>query len=144
MTSSADRIALAALWLLAAAPAQAQAVVGDAMSASLTGAPGEPARGRALVENRRASLCLLCHTAPVGDPRFHGDLAPDLSGVASRLSEAQIRLRVADARRLDGDTIMPPYLSGQGGARVAPAFRGRPILDAAQIEDIVAWLSTLK
>lgn len=146
MTCSAERAALAALLIALAAPARAEApaAAGAAALAPLTAQPGDPARGRALVADRRASLCLLCHAAPVGDPRFQGDLAPDLAGVGARLSEAGIRLRVADARRLNDETIMPPYLSGEGGARVAPAFRGRGVLDAAQIEDIVAWLATLK
>ncbi len=147
MTCSAERAALAALVIaLAAGPAAAQAptVVGDGLPARLAGAPGDAARGRALVADRRASLCILCHAAPVGDPRFQGDLAPDLSGVGARLGEAQIRLRVADARRVHGETIMPPYLSGEGGARVAPAFRGKGVLGPEEIEDIVAWLTTLK
>ncbi|MBL8587585.1 MAG: sulfur oxidation c-type cytochrome SoxX [Methylobacteriaceae bacterium] len=145
MTSSADalRAAAAALALLAG-PATAAEIVGDAMPASLTGAAGDPDRGRALVADRQASLCILCHTAPLGDRRFQGDLAPDLAGVGARLSDGQIRLRVADARRLNGQTIMPPYLSVEARQRVGPAFRDKPILTPAQIEDIVAWLATLK
>lgn len=144
MTCSAERLALAA-WLCAApAAAQAPAVVGDTMPASLTGAPGDARRGRELFEERRVSLCVLCHAAPFGDRRFQGDLAPDLTGVGARLSEGQIRLRVADARRLAPDTIMPSYLGSEGRRRVAPAFAGRPVLTPAEIEDIVAWLATLR
>ncbi len=118
-------------------------IVGDAIPASLTGAPGDPARGRAIVGDRRVGLCLLCHTGPFPEPRLHGTLAPDLRGAGSRLSAGQLRLRLVDATRLNPDTIMPPYYRIEGLARVAPAYAGKPILDAAQIEDVVAFLATL-
>lgn len=134
--------ALALAALLAAGPAHAGEV--DAMSDSLTGAKGDPARGRAIVADRRRGLCLLCHSGPFPEERFQGNLAPDLAGAGARLSEGQLRLRIADARRLDPDTIMPSYFRTDGLTRVAPAFQGKPVLSAAEIEDVVAFLTTLR
>jgi sulfur-oxidizing protein SoxX len=119
-------------------------VVGDAIPASLTGSPGDPARGRAIVTNRFVGLCLLCHSGPFPEERFQGDLAPDMRGAGSRWSEGQLRLRMVDSSRLNPDTIMPIYYRTDGFARVAPAFRGKPVLTAEQIEDVVAFLMTLK
>ena len=116
----------------------------DAIAASLTGAKGDPARGRAIVANRQVGLCLLCHTGPFPEERFQGDLAPDLKGVGARLSEGQIRARIVDPGRFNPDTIMPAYYKTEGLARVATAFRGKTILGAEQIEDVVAYLATLR
>ena len=120
------------------------AFAGDDVQSSLTGAGGDPARGRAIVANRQVGLCLLCHTGPFPEERFQGDLAPDLKGVAARLSEGQIRARIVDPGRFNPDTMMPAYYKTDGLTRVAPAFRGKTILTAEQIEDIVAYLSALK
>jgi L-cysteine S-thiosulfotransferase len=119
-------------------------VVGEAIPASLTGAKGDPARGRAIVLNRQVGLCLLCHSGPFPEERFQGNMAPDLKGAGARWSEGELRLRLVDARRLNPDTIMPPYYVVDGMNRVALAFRGKPILTAEQIEDVVAFLATLK
>ncbi|OGA21417.1 MAG: sulfur oxidation c-type cytochrome SoxX [Betaproteobacteria bacterium RIFCSPLOWO2_02_FULL_67_26] len=124
--------------------AGAYAVVGDAVPAPLTAAPGDPARGRAIVLNRQVGLCLLCHSGPFPEERFQGELAPDLRGVGARLSEGQIRLRIVEPGRLNAATIMPAYFRTGGLTRVAPAFRGKTVLTAGQIEDIVAFLATLK
>jgi L-cysteine S-thiosulfotransferase len=136
--------------LLAALPAgtNAQAlrsytVNGDAISQSLTGAPGDAARGRALV-TERANTCLLCHSGPFPEQKFQGDLAPTLAGTGSRWSEGQLRLRLVDASRLNPATIMPSYYRIDGLNRVGPAWRGKPILSAEQIEDMVAYLATLR
>jgi sulfur-oxidizing protein SoxX len=107
-------------------------------------AAGDPARGRQIVANRQVGLCLLCHTAPVPEERFQGDLAPDLKGVGARLSEAQIRERIVDPSRATPDTIMPAYYKTDGLTRVAPAYQGKTILTAEQIDDVVAYLVTLK
>ena len=119
-------------------------VVDDGIPVSLTGARGDAARGRAIVANRQVGLCLLCHTGPFPEQRLQGNLAPDLRGAGKRWSEAQLRLRIVDARRLNPDTIMPPYYRTERLERVAAAWRGKPILTAAQIEDVVAYLATLK
>jgi sulfur-oxidizing protein SoxX len=110
---------------------------------SLTGPKGDPVRGRALVANRQVGLCLLCHSGPFPEERFQGDLAPDLRS-AARLSEGEIRQRIVDPRRDNPATIMPAYYDMGGLTRVAPSFRGKTVLSAEQIEDIVAYLLTLK
>jgi sulfur-oxidizing protein SoxX len=115
----------------------------DSIPASLTGAKGDPARGRAIVANRQVGLCLLCHSGPFPEERFQGNLAPDLRN-AARLTEGQIRQRIVDPTKVNPQSIMPAYYKSEGLARVAPAFRGKTILTAEQIEDIVAYLSTLK
>ena len=119
-------------------------VVSDAIPASLTGKKGDPERGRAIVANRQLGLCLLCHSGPFPEERFQGTMAPDLSGAGARWSEGQLRLRIVDAGRLNAATIMPPYYRVDGLTRVLPAFRGKPILTAEQIEDVVAYLTTLR
>lgn len=118
-------------------------IVGDAIPASLTGAPGDPARGRAVVTSRQ-STCLLCHVGPFPEEKFQGNLAPDLRGTGLRWSEGQIRLRVVDARRVNPATIMPPFYTADGLTRVGSSWRGKPILSAGQIEDVVAYLLTLR
>jgi sulfur-oxidizing protein SoxX len=119
-------------------------VVGDAIPASLTGAPGDPVRGRMIVVDRQKGLCLLCHFGPFPEVRFQGDLAPDLRGVGKRWSKGQIRLRIVDSTRINPDTIMPSYYRTEGLTRVGQPWQGRPVLTADQIEDVVAFLSTLK
>jgi sulfur-oxidizing protein SoxX len=124
--------------------AGAYAVVGDAIPSPLAGARGDAARGRALVVNRHVGLCLLCHSGPFPEERFQGEIAPDLKGAGARLSEGQIRLRIVDQGRINPATIMPAYYRTEGLTRVAPAFRGKPVLTAGEIEDIVAFLATLR
>ncbi|MEA2840608.1 MAG: L-cysteine S-thiosulfotransferase [Methylobacteriaceae bacterium] len=119
-------------------------MIGDAVPDSLTGAKGDAARGRAIVANRQVGLCLLCHTGPFPQERFQGNLAPDLAGTGSRWSEGQLRLRIVDARRLNPNTIMPPYYRVDGLNHVAAPFRDRPILSAEEIEDVVAFLVSLR
>ena len=139
---------LAAALALAAPAAVAQQItpqiVGDAIPASLTGQPGDAARGRAIVANRGIGLCLLCHSGPIAEERFQGDLSPSLARAGSRWSEGQLRLRIVDGARLNADTIMPAYYRTSGLQRVARNFDGKTILSAAQVEDVVAYLATLK
>ena len=120
------------------------AFAGDSIPASLTGAKGDPARGRAIVANRQVGLCLLCHSGPFPEERFQGNLAPDLTAVGARFSEGEIRLRIVDPTKANPQSIMPAYYRTEGLERVAPAYRGKTVLTAEQIEDIVAYLSTLK
>jgi L-cysteine S-thiosulfotransferase len=122
---------------------ESYAVVGDGIPESLTGMPGDPARGRALVLDR-ASTCILCHSGPFPETKFQGDLAPNLSGSGGRWTTSQLRLRIVDASRLNPATIMPSYYRVDGLERVSSSFKGKPILSAEQIEDIVAYLATLK
>jgi sulfur-oxidizing protein SoxX len=116
----------------------------DAIPESLTRARGDPQRGRAIVANRQVGLCLLCHSGPFPEDRFQGNLAPDLRGAGSRWSEGQLRLRIVDSSRINPATIMPAYHRTGGLVRVAPVWRGKPVLSAEQIEDVVAFLMTLK
>src|SRR5262245_46731740 len=145
------RAAIAALLVIAGLGSEAPAeelqqyrIAGSAIPASLTGAPGDPARGRAIVLNRAVGLCLLCHSGPFPEERSQGDLATDLRGAGGRASEAMLRLRLVDPARINPATIMPAYYKTDGLVRVAPAWRGKPVLSAAQIEDVVAFLMTLK
>ena len=119
-------------------------VLGDAIPQPLTSRPGDPARGRAIVANRSVGLCLLCHSAPIPEERFQGTLSPSFAGTGTRWSVGQLRLRIVDGARLNPDTIMPPYYRTAGLQRVAKAFEGKTILTAEQIEDVVAYLATLK
>ena len=107
-------------------------------------AAGDPQRGREIVANRQVGLCLLCHSAPIPEERFQGDLAPDLRGVGSRLTQAQIRQRIVDPSKANPDTIMPAYYKTEGLSRVASQYRGKTILSAEQIDDVVAYLASLK
>ena len=131
-------------WARGQTAAGAYAVVGDAIPASLTGAGGDAAAGRRIVLNRHVGLCLLCHSGPFPEERFQGTIGPDLKGVGARLSAGQNRLRIVDPGRIHAATIMPAYYRTEGLQRVAPAFRGKTVLTAEQIEDVVAFLSTLR
>lgn len=128
----------------AAAQTPVDLAVQDAIAAPLVQERGDAVRGRAIVASRSLGLCLLCHTAPIPEERFQGNLAPDLAGAGGRWSESQLRLRIVDAARLNPDTIMPPYFRVEGLANVAAAFAGKTILTAQQVEDVVAYLATLK
>lgn len=122
---------------------QSYAIVGDGIPDPLTGSPGDATRGRALVLDR-ASTCILCHSGPFPETRFQGDLAPSLAGTGSRWTESQLRLRLVDASRLNPETIMPSYYRIDGLQRVGKNWQGKPILSAEQIEDIVAYLVSLR
>ena len=118
-------------------------IEGDAIPALLGPASGDPLRGRELISGRDAN-CLLCHAVTETGLRFMGDIAPPLSGVGARLSEGQLRLRIVDSSRLNPETVMPSYYKVDGLVRVASTWRGKPVLTAQQIEDVVAYLKTLK
>jgi len=127
-----------------ASAAQGYQVSGDRIEASLTGTPGDAARGRQIVENRAVSACLLCHSGPFAAPHLQGTIGPPLAGVGSRLNAGQIRLRLVDPRKLNPNSVMPAYYVTEGLNRVARDAQGRPALSAAQIEDVVAFLMTLR
>lgn len=118
--------------------------VGNGIPMPLTTIAGDASRGRAIVANARVGMCLLCHQAPMPEQTFQGNLAPSIVGAASRSTEAQLRLRLVDGRRLNPDSIMPSYYRVDGLMRVGSAWQSKPILDAQQIEDVVAYLLTLK
>lgn len=139
--------ALLALPCLAPAPLAAQHahdITADAIGAPLGGLKGDTARGRAIVVDRQKGLCLLCHSGPFPEQRFQGDIAPTLAGAGSRLSEGQLRLRMVDSTRINPQSVMPSYYRVDHLTRVAPAYRDKPILEAQEIEDVVAFLATLR
>ena len=138
LLGAGERLAVAEERLLA------YEIVGDAIPASLTGSKGDAARGRSIVLNRTVGLCLLCHSGPFPEERFQGNLAPNLKATGTRWSAGELRLRMVDSRKLNASTIMPAYYALDGLNRVAPAYRGKPILTAEQIEDVVAFLTTLR
>jgi sulfur-oxidizing protein SoxX len=128
---------LLALVLAAAAPV-------DAIETPLTAQPGDPARGRQIVEDRQLSACLLCHAGPFPAPHLQGTIGPSLDGVGARLSAGQIRMRLVDAGKLNPDTTMPPYYVTEGLNRTGRQWQGKPMLTAQQIEDTVAFLASLR
>jgi len=130
--------------MLSFAVACAAGTAAAAIPAPLTATPGDTARGRAIVANRQLGLCLLCHSAPIPEERFQGNLGPDLAGTGARWSAGELRLRMVDAARLNPDTIMPSYYKTDGLARVPAALKGKTILTAQQVEDVVAYLQTLR
>ncbi len=119
-------------------------VASGAEHAPLTATPGDPEAGRRIVADRALSACLLCHAGPFPAPHLQGGIGPMLEGVGDRLTSGEIRLRLVDPRRVNPDTVMPAYFSTEDLHRVGPAWAGRPILTAGQIEDVVAFLTTLR
>jgi sulfur-oxidizing protein SoxX len=134
---------LLAMAIPAMAMAQAVVVTGDAVAQSLTGIPGDAARGRAIITDRQRGLCLLCHSGPFSEEPLQGNLAPSLAGAGSRWNEGQLRLRLMDNKRVNPESIMPAYHRLEGLNRVGPAWRDKPILSAAEIEDVLAFLMGL-
>lgn len=127
-----------------AQPVGSSGVEGEVIVDSLSGVAGDPVRGRAIVLSRQSGLCILCHSGPFPEERFQGNLAPDLAVSAARLSESQLRARLVDARRFNPDTIMPPYFTNDHASRVAPQFANKTLLSAQEIEDVLAFLVSLK
>ena len=114
--------------------------------APLTGKPGDAKEGEKVVVERRLGNCLSCHEIDAlrREP-FHGDVGPPLNGVAGRWDSATLRMIVVNAKKVFGDeTVMPAFYRVDGLNRVRPDFVGNPILTAQQVEDVVAFLATLK
>ncbi len=139
---------LALTLLLFSLPTTAQiapfTVTDDAITTPLNNLTGDATRGAAIVRNRETANCLICHAIPDPTERFMGDIGPPLAGVGSRLTPAQIRLRLVDPTRLNAAAVMPAYHRTEGLVRVDERYRGRPVLDAQEIEDVVAYLTTLR
>ena len=119
-------------------------VDGNSIPDSLTGNAGDPVKGRDLAINRKKGNCLACHVMPVPEQPYHGAVGPDLNGIASRLSEGEIRLRIVNPKYANPGTIMPAFYSTDGLHRVAKKFQGKTMLSAEEIEDVVAYMMTLK
>ncbi|WP_256806533.1 sulfur oxidation c-type cytochrome SoxX [Bradyrhizobium sp. Bra64] len=143
---------LPAAFLLAVSAAAATAqqpvkldVVNDSLPKSLSGAPGNADAGKKVFLARTLGNCLACHqVTSLKSEEFHGEFGPSLDGVAGRYTEAQLRLIVADPKLIFTDTVMPAFYKNEGLSRVRPEFAGKTILSAAQVEDVVAFLETLK
>jgi sulfur-oxidizing protein SoxX len=142
----AAALLVAAIWQVGAQPSGLlpYQVAGDAIPEPLGGLQGDATRGRALVLDRSVGNCLICHHAPEPAERFMGEIGPDLAGIGSRLTPAQVRLRVVDQSLLNARTVMPPYYRVDRLSRVAERYRGKPVLDAQQVEDVVAYLASLR
>ena len=142
--AAASLLSAGLLAAAAATPVLPYQVSGDGIAQPLGGLVGDPVRGRAVVADRRVGLCLLCHTGPFPEERSPGTLATDLSGAGRRWSEAQLRLRVVDARAVSPGSFMPAFHRVDGLQRVGASWQGRPLLSAQQVEDVVAFLLTLQ
>ena len=115
------------------------------VEASLTGQPGDPAAGRKVFANRKQGNCLACHVnADLAEESFHGEVGPPLDGVADRWSEAELRGIVSNAKMVFDGTIMPAFYVDSGYERPLEKFEGKSILTAQQVEDVIAYLMTLK
>ncbi|WP_028137425.1 sulfur oxidation c-type cytochrome SoxX [Bradyrhizobium japonicum] len=142
-------LAAAFAWCLTIGSACAQEsikldVVDDSLPKSLTGAPGDAAAGKKVFLTRTLGNCLACHqVTSLKSQEFHGEFGPSLDGVAGRYSEAQLRLIIADPKRIFTGTVMPAFFKNDGLSRVRPEFVGKPILTAGQVEDVIAFLKTL-
>lgn len=119
-------------------------VAGDAIPLPLDGRNGDASRGRRLVLDRENGNCLICHRVPAPNEPSQGDLAPSLAGVGGRLDAGQLRYRLVDQSKLNPATLMPSYYRVDGLRRVADRYRGQPVFTAQEIEDVVAWLASLK
>lgn len=141
-------VAVAVVGAPAAAGAQDavnyQVIDGNSIPKSFTGKPGDPKKGREVATNRRQGNCLACHAMPIPEQPYHGAIGPDLGGVGSRYNEGELRLRVADPKLVNPDTIMPAFYRNEGFHRVLKNFQGKTVLTAEQVEDVVAYLMTLK
>ncbi len=126
-------------------PSQAQVVwTGDAVQTALSPNPGDPIKGRAIVTSRQTGLCILCHSGPFPEERFQGNLAPDLRLSVANLSLDQLRARLVDPARSNPNTNMPAYFRIDHLQRVAPQFSGKTLLTGQEIEDVLAYLLTIK
>ena len=117
----------------------------DAIKASLTGKAGDAAKGKKIAVNRKKGNCLACHAvSDLKNQPFHGDVGPSLDGVAGRYNEGELRLRIVDAKKSNEDSIMPAFYKADGINRSLKKFKGKSVLSAQEVEDVVAYLLTLK
>jgi sulfur-oxidizing protein SoxX len=119
-------------------------VINGAIPEPLTTQPGDPERGRRLALDREGGDCIVCHAMPLPQRQFHGTIGPPLDGVGERYTAGELRLRLVDPKAINPQTIMPAYYKVEGLQRVLERYRGQPMLTAQQVEDIVAYLLTLK
>ena len=118
-------------------------IVANTIPQSLTGAAGNAEKGFATSIHRKKGNCLACHTLPAPKEQFHGNIGPDLAGVGSRMNAAELRLQIVDPKVNNPDTIMPGfYVKDLPGT--AKKFAGKTMMSAEEIEDVIAYLLTLK
>ncbi len=116
-----------------------------AIKASLTGKTGDAAKGKKVAINRKKGNCLACHAiSDLKDQPFHGNVGPSLDGVASNYSEGELRLRIVNAKTSNEDTIMPAFYKVDGYNRLIKKFKGKSVLSAQEVEDVLAYVMTLK
>lgn len=118
-------------------------VIDDAIPQSLTATPGDAVRGRTVALDRARGNCVTCHEMPV-DAAFQGNLGPPLAGVAERYQPGELRLRLVDSKRINPESNMPSYHRVEGLVGVGARYRARPILTAQEVEDVLAYLLTLR
>ena len=120
-------------------------VEGESIPVSLTGKSGDPANGKKVFLNRKKGNCLACHVvSELKDQPYHGEVGPPLDGASERWSEGEIRLRIVNPKLVNEDTIMPSFYRDDGFHRVLKKFEGKTILSAQEVEDVVAYVMTLK
>lgn len=116
-----------------------------AIGVTLTAQAGDPAAGRKVFMNRKQGNCLACHAnEDMSDQSFHGEVGPALDGVADRWEAAELRGIVVNSKMMFEGTIMPAFYKDSGFERNLKKFQGKSILNAQQVEDVVAYLLTLK
>lgn len=146
----ASAIGLASITIQTAIPAGAgetisYEVVDEGVPKAFTAEAGNADRGKKIYANRKKGNCLACHvTSDLKDMPFHGEIGPPMDGVASRYSAAELRLRIANPKVLNDDTIMPAFYRNDGFTRVLKKFQGKTVLSAQEVEDVIAYLMTMK
>ena len=127
------------------APADVQFDEYGAVAVSLTGVAGDAANGRKVFMNRKKGNCLACHVNDdMSEQSFHGEVGPELNGVADRWETAELRGIVVNAKKMFDGTIMPAFYRDAGFNRTLKNFDGKSILSAQEVEDLLAYISTLK
>ena len=120
-------------------------VVNGTIPKSLTGKSGNAAKGEKLTINRKKGNCLACHAiSALAKQPFHGNVGPPLNGVGNRLTAAEIRMRIVNPKAVNPNTIMPAFYKSDGFHRLQKKWKGKTIIGAQDVEDIVAYMLTLK
>lgn len=119
-------------------------IVDMAIPQALTDQAGDPDNGKKVFVHRKKGNCLTCHSAPIPEEQFHGTVGPDLQGVGDRMTAGEMRLRIVNPRFVNPETTMIPMYKTEPAVQVKDEFEGKPILTAQEVEDVIAYLQTLK